>query len=497
MTPSPSPADAGAFTAVQRRILSVLLIPLFLALMSVSVVNVALPAVERGIGASPADLQWVLSGYTLTFGVVLVAAGRAGDLWGRKPLFLAGIGLYVLGSLVSGLAPDPLWLNIGRLVTGLGAGVFNPQVIGFIQSHFSGRARGRAYGLFGMVVGLGVAVGPLLGGLLIGALGPDWGWRATFLMNAPVGLFAIAMGAVWLAPDTRVRGADAPVRGGLAALDPVGAVLLGAASVCLMVPFIVPGTWWLLAAAAVLGTGWWLWERRVKAAEVRTGIAPMVDPALFRRPSFTIGAAESTLFLATMPAVFAVTAVFLQQGLGFSALASGLATLPGAAVQAGLSPWAGARVQRHGPRLVAVGGVVGLLSLVLLWQAFERSAAGAWSPWTVAVALAVMAVSQALILTTAQVLMMDDVQGHEAGAAGGVAQTAQRTGTALGLSVVMGAFFAALGSASDASGRAPSAAEYAHAGSAALVMVGVCWAATTAIAFADLARRRRRARAAV
>lgn len=493
MTPSPAPAASGAFTAAQRRMLTVLLIPLFLALMSVSVVNVALPAIERGLGASPADLQWVLSGYTLTFGVVLVAAGRAGDLWGRKPLFLAGISLYVLGSLVSGLAPDPLWLNIGRLLTGVGAGVFNPQVIGFIQTHFTGRVRGRAYGLFGMVVGLGVAVGPLLGGTLIGALGPAWGWRATFLMNAPVGLLAIVMGALWLAPDTRVRGAAAPARGGLAALDPVGAALLGAASVSLMVPFIVPGTGWLLAAAALLGAAWWLWERRVKATEARTGVAPMVDPALFRRASFTIGAAETTLFLATMPAVFAVTAVFLQQGLGFTALASGLATLPGAAVQAGLSPWAGGRVQRHGPRLVALGGVVGLVSLVLLQQTFERSAAGQWSPWTVAGALAVMAVAQALILTTAQVLMMDDVQGHEAGAAGGVAQTAQRTGTALGLSVVMGAFFAALGSA--AGDGTASAVEYAHAGSAALLMVGVSWLVTTGIAFADLVRRRRRDRA--
>ena len=139
MTPAPSPTSAAAFTAGQRRMLTVLLIPLFLALMSVSVVNVALPAIERDLGASPADLQWVLSGYTLTFGVVLVAAGRAGDLWGRRPLFLAGISLYVLGSLVSGLAPNPVWLTIGRLLTGVGAGVFNPQVIGFIQTHFTGR----------------------------------------------------------------------------------------------------------------------------------------------------------------------------------------------------------------------------------------------------------------------------------------------------------------------------------------------------------------------
>jgi len=493
--PSPAAAESGAFTADQRRILTVLLIPLFLALMSVSVVNVALPSIERDLGASSADLQWVLSGYTLTFGMVLVAAGRAGDLWGRRPLFLAGIALYVLGSLLSGLAPDPLWLNAGRLLTGLGAGVFNPQTIGFIQSHFTGRARGRAYGLFGMVVGLGVAVGPLLGGLLLGALGRDWGWRSTFLMNVPVGVLAIVMATAWLSPDTRVKGAAGRSGGprGIAALDPVGALLLGGASLCLMVPFIVPGTWALLAGAAVLGVGWWLWELRVKRRAAATGVEPMVDPALFRRASFTIGAAESTIFLSTMPAVFAVTAVFLQQGMGFSPLASGLATLPGAVVQAVASPWAGSKVQSQGARMVFGGGVVGLASLAILALAFERSAAGAWSPWIVGAALAVMAVSQALILTTTQVLMMEDVAGHEAGAAGGVAQTAQRMGTALGLSVVMGAFYAALAGAAGPGG-APSAAGFAHAASAAVLMVGACWLVTTAIAAADLVRRRRPAR---
>ena len=139
---------------------------------------------------------------------------------------------------------------------------------------------------------------------------------------------------------------------------------------------------------------------------------------------------------------------------------------------------------------------MGLVSLVLLWQTVERSAAEQWSPWTVAGALAVMAVSQALILTTAQVLMMDDVQGHEAGAAGGVAQTAQRTGTALGLSVVMGAFYGTLGSAEAAASGTPSAVAHAHAASVALLLVGVSWAVTTAIALADLVRRRRRDRAA-
>ena len=500
VTPRPPHAvdpASGAFTPDQRRILTALLMPLFLSLMSVSVVNVALPAIESGLGATSSDLQWVLAGYTLTFGMVLVAAGRAGDLWGRKSLFLAGIGIYVLGSIVSGLAVDPLMLNAGRLLTGVGAGVFSPQAIGFIQANFTGRARGRAYGLFGTVVGLGVAVGPMLGGLLLGALGPEWGWRSTFLMSAPVGLAAIAMGALWLPPPTRVHGLpSAPGPRGIAALDPVGALLLGAGAVSLMVPFIVPGAGWLLALAAALLAAWWLWERRMKARAAVTGVEPMVDPALFRRTSFTLGALESTIYLATMPAVFAIVAIFLQQGMGFTALQAGLVGLPGAAVVATLSPWVGSKVQRHGPRLVLIGALLGLASLGVLVLAFERSAAGAWSPWVVGLGLIVQSASQAFLLTSTQVLMMDDVAGHEAGAAGGVAQTAQRMGTALGLSVVTGAFFAALAGAASRADGPPSAPEYAHAASAAMGMVAVCWALTAVIAGLDVVRRRRAARAA-
>jgi len=139
---------------------------------------------------------------------------------------------------------------------------------------------------------------------------------------------------------------------------------------------------------------------------------------------------------------------------------------------------------------------VGLVSLGVLALAFERSAAGAWSPWIVGVGLIVQSASQALLLTSTQVLMMDDVAGHEAGAAGGVAQTAQRLGTALGLSVVTGAFFAALAGAAAESAGPPSAAAYAHAASTAMGMVAVCWALTAAVAALDVVRRRRAVRAA-
>ena len=140
---------------------------MFMTLLSVSIVNVILPSIKTTLGADDSQLQWVVSGYALAFGVLLVAAGRAGDVYGRGRLFLAGLAVFGLGSLLAGLAPNTTVLNIARALTGLGSGALGPQIIGLIQQFFSGPKRGRAFGLFGAVVGVSVAIGPVLGGLLI------------------------------------------------------------------------------------------------------------------------------------------------------------------------------------------------------------------------------------------------------------------------------------------------------------------------------------------
>lgn len=126
----------GKFDAEQKRILALTLVPLFMSLLSVSIVNVVLPAVQESIHAGSSELQWVLSGYALAFGVLLVAAGRAGDVYGRGRLFILGVSLFGLGALVSGLAPTPIVLNIARVAMGLGSGFLNPQAIGLIQQYF-------------------------------------------------------------------------------------------------------------------------------------------------------------------------------------------------------------------------------------------------------------------------------------------------------------------------------------------------------------------------
>lgn len=184
--------------AARTRVLIVLLAALFLSLITVSIVNVALPSIQQGLGASSTQLQWVLSGYSLAYGVVLVAAGRAGDLLGRSRLFLIGISIFLVSSTLAALAPTALILNLARAVMGIGAGISSPQVSGLIQQHYQGRERARAFGMFGAVVGSAVAIGPVLGGLVLGALPPDIGWRMTLGINVPFALIVVILGALWL-----------------------------------------------------------------------------------------------------------------------------------------------------------------------------------------------------------------------------------------------------------------------------------------------------------
>src|SRR5215213_1881768 len=173
--------------------LSVCLVGGFMVLLDVSIVNVALPSIRDGLQASESELQWVVSGYALTFGLLLVPAGRVGDVRGRRTMFVAALGLFSLASLACGLAPTSLTLVVARLVQGLAGGLLTPQINALIQQLFRGRERGTAFGLFGTVVGVSTAVGPLLGGALIAIFGADDGWRWVFFINLPIGLAAMPL----------------------------------------------------------------------------------------------------------------------------------------------------------------------------------------------------------------------------------------------------------------------------------------------------------------
>ncbi|HVN13811.1 MAG TPA: MFS transporter, partial [Kineosporiaceae bacterium] len=157
------------------RAFSVCLVAGFMSLLDVSIVNVALPSIQQGLHAGTSDLQWVVTGYALTFGLVLVPAGRLGDIRGRRPMFLVGLATFVLASAACGVATSSMWLIVARLVQGVGGGILTPQNSGFVQEMFRGKERGTAFGLLGATIGVSTAVGPLAGGLLIQLFGADHG----------------------------------------------------------------------------------------------------------------------------------------------------------------------------------------------------------------------------------------------------------------------------------------------------------------------------------
>ncbi|MBE1515652.1 MFS transporter [Nesterenkonia halotolerans] len=445
-------------TGSSRRMMTAMFLPLFASLLSISIVNVALPAIEESLEASSADLQWVLSGYALAFGMALVPAGRAGDIWGRRRLFLIGVVVFGLASLGAALAMSPLVLNTARVFMGFAAGILTPQVIGMIQQLFSGPARGRAYGMMGTVIGVAVAAGPALGGLIIDTTAADVGWRMTFLINVPVTVAALIGILLWLPkpqdddaaaePATTDAGPDAASTGstgtephGLQRLDPLGVVLLSLAVLLLMLPFIqfrsLLGGLFAVAGLLMLGI-WALWERRLGR---RHESAPMVNLKLFALPSYTLNSMVLGLYFAGMPAIWAVVAVYVQQGQGRGALIAGLVTLPSAVMVMLLSSRVGKAVESKGPRILVAGTITAVAAMLLLSGTAALMATPYGSIWLMAAALGVVGISQALIIPSAQTLSMHDVPEEMAGAAGGVAQTVQRVFTAIGIAVVTGIYF--------------------------------------------------------
>ncbi|WP_017524468.1 MFS transporter [Pusillimonas noertemannii] len=431
------------------RILIVLLVALFMSLVGVSIVNVALPSIQHGLHASQSDIQWVLSGYALTFGVVLVSSGRAGDIMGRGGLFLIGTLVFTLSSVAAGLASDATWLNAARFVQGLGSGLLSPQGIGMIQQYFRGAERGRAFGYLGTVVGFSVAVGPVFGGLLIQLGGADLGWRLTFLINVPVGLVTIVLGLLWFPRPFFSHGGgegQAARPGGslLRSLDPVGATLLGLAVLAVLFPFMesrtAPITWLLLPAGLILAYVWVRWERRY----ARLGGSPMVDLNIFSISSFTNGTLIMTLYFLGMTSVWVLVALYVQLGTGRSALEAGLFGVPAALLSAYTADWAGKRVMRYGRRIV-IGGILlallGLGSSMLIALLQDKGLVNIW--WLVAT-LSFIGLAQGLVISPNQALTLADVPLSYAGSSGAIMQTGQRMGTSIGIAVITAATFATL-----------------------------------------------------
>lgn len=417
------------------RILFVLLLPLSMSLMALSAVNVALPTIEVGLGATPGDLQWILAGYALALGVSLIPAGRAGDVLGRGSWFVAGLILFVGASLACGLAPTPAFLNLARIVQGLGAGIYSPQITGMIQQYFTGPGRAKAFALFGLVISASVAVGPVLTGAIIQALGSADGWRWAFFIYIPIGVLAAVLAVVWFPFETerlRRRGTGPNAR---LDLDPVGSLLLTAAIVALMYPFMAHAAWaWaLLPLSPLLGWAWTRWERRYATG----GHEPIVDMGLFGFRSFRNGIFVSGAMFVGVASTFAVLALYLQLGRGVSALAVGLLGLPNAVLSAVASVWTVRFVLTSGRRLVVA--MLGLMALGTLLSIAVVVTGAPW--WLLGATLSLNGFGMGAVGSANQTLSLQDVPPEHGGTAGGIKQTVERIGAALGNALVTGVFF--------------------------------------------------------
>ncbi|MEU8515377.1 MFS transporter [Kitasatospora sp. NPDC048722] len=432
-----SAAAGGRAGARRWRALAVCLVAGFMTLLDVSIVNVALPTVRTGLHMSESGLQWVLSGYALAFGLVLVPAGRLGDARSRRAVFLTGLALFTLASALAGAAQGQTWLVLARLFQGAAGGVLVPQVSGFIQTLFQGAERGRAFGALGSTIGVSTAVGPLLGGLLIHLFGPQDGWRWVFLVNLPIGIAALPVAYHLLPPPP-----PADERAGHRDFDPVGVVLLGGGTVVLLLPFVQAQQWhsparWLLLPVAVLLLGAFVgWERHYARRR-----EPLVNMELFAVRPYAAGVALSLVYFAGFTAIFFIFTLYLQAGLHYSALAAGLSITPfavGSAVSAALG---GRVVTRLGRRLVVFGLVLVLVGLGASVLAV-RLGPGTWAGWATAVPLLVAGTGSGLVISPNQTLTLSQVPLARAGSAGGVLQTAQRVGSAVGIAIVGSVFFA-------------------------------------------------------
>ena len=396
----------------------------FMLLLDITIVNVALPDIQRSLHASFSELQWVVDAYALTLASLLLTAGSLADLYGRRLLFTIGLVLFTLGSLCCGLSTSPLFLIVSRSGQGLGGAIMFSTALALLAQAFRGRERGTAFGVWGAVTGFAVAVGPMLGGLITSGIG----WRWIFLVNVPIGVVGVLITWTQVA-ESRQEGARRP--------DWPGFVLFTGGLVSLIYGLIRANeTSWTstavlacFAAAAVLVGAFLLAER--------VGRHPMFDLSLFRVPTFSGAAAAAFGMAASLFSLLLYIVLYLQDVLGYSALATGvrLLLLSGASL---VTAFAAGRLSARmpvrwliGPGLVLIG--VGLLLMAGLHPDSE------WThlvPGFLLGGLGIGMVNPPLASTAVGV-----VQPQRAGMAAGINNTFRQVGIATGIAA-LGSIFA-------------------------------------------------------
>jgi EmrB/QacA subfamily drug resistance transporter len=416
------------------RVLAIVLVGSFMAVLDTTIVNVALVSIGTGVHASPAALEWVVSGYALTFGLALVPAGRLGDRYGYKRLFLTGLVIFTLASAACGFSRSPAELIISRLVQGLGAGIYYPAISATIQRLFGGRERSRAFGYLGGTVGVSTAAGPLLGGVLIQLGGVQSGWRWVFLVNLFIGAAEIPA-AIKLMPRRHHREAHG--------LDPAGNVLLAAVLILLLIPLVEGRSagwpWWswlCVGGSAVLALILARWE----IALSRRGGEPVIRPDLMRHRSFTMGQLLALCYFAGFTSLFFILSILWQEGLGRSALATGFLVVPFALASLVTASNSDRFSTRIGRTAILAGAAAMLAGQTLVLLVIHIGAPSP-SAWLLAGPLVLAGAGNGLVIAPNQDFVLGSVPRREAGTAGAALIAAQRIGAAIGIAAIGTALF--------------------------------------------------------
>ena len=432
-----------------RMVLGIILSAYLMIVLDVSVVITALPSIQTDLGFSAANLQWVINGYTLTFGGFLLLGGRAGDLFGRRRLFLLGVALFSGASLLCGLATSETWLVVARGLQGLGGALIAPTALSIITTTFAeGADRTKALGVWSAIAASGGAFGLLLGGLLTDLL--SWEW--VFFVNVPVGI-ATALLAIRYVPESR-----AVLRS--SSLDLPGAVSVTAGLIVLVYAIVkAESNGWgssttltLAAIAFALLAAFVFIERRHPAPIIRLGI--------FKIRS--LAGANGVMLLAAggLFAFFFFSTLYVQLILGYSPLEAGLAFLPiaiGIGVGAGL---AGQLVKRIGVRTTTVIGMV--MAAFGLWLFGQAPVDGSYLS-DVLPAIIPQAIGMGLVFVPVTLIATTGVSDDDAGLASGLFNTSQQIGGALGLAVLSTLAASKTDSVLEELGRSPNPAERAEA----------------------------------
>jgi len=428
----------------RRQWLTLLTLALGLAIVIIdgTIVNVAIPSIRKEFGATLQDLEWVNSVYSLIFAALIVTFGRIGDQLGRKRIFIAGVAVFVAGSLLAGLAGSISALILARALQGLGAAMTSPSTLSIISGTFTGRMRGVAFGIWGGVAGGAAALGPLLGGWLT----TNASWRWAFLINLPIGLLAI-YGAWRLISESRDGSRKV-------SFDVPGIVLVGLGIGALVFALIEGQThgWWTPKSAFMLAGFTWpfasisvtpvsfavgflalaaftVWEIRMQ----QRGGEPLFDFSLLRLRGFRFGLLTVAIVALGEFGVIFVISLFLQGVVGLSAFRTGVAFLPFALVTLFVAPSAGLLSARFGPKwVVTVGMLLEALAIFLLSLTLTVES----SVLSLVLILMVYGLGVGLAIAQLTNVVLSEVPPQRLGVASGANNTIRQVGAALGIAII-------------------------------------------------------------